>query len=83
MAVNRNKEVWEGWTVGSIYNDVKWQADLIQRGEAIHKPFKSQKEIADWIKDTHPNFKKGAGDVSKLLAKDYNLPAKAVEKERE
>lgn len=72
--VNLNKEIWEGWTVGAIYDDVKWLADMIQRGEAIHKPFRSQKEIADWLKDEKPNMKKGANDVAKLLAADYDLP---------
>ena len=82
MAGNVNKEVWEGWTVGAIYKDVKPFADMIQRGESWKKPFESCKDIADWIKNDRPNFKKGANDVAKLLSKDYGLPAKAKEYER-
>lgn len=82
MAVNKNREVWEGWTIGAIYEDVKPIADMIQRGESWHKPFECGKDIAEWLKNDKPNFAKGANDVAKLLAKDYGLPAKPKEYDR-
>ena len=72
--VNLNKEIWEGWTVGSIYKDVKPIADMIQRGESWKKPFKSQKDVAEWFKNDYPNWKKAANDIAKLLGDDYGLP---------
>ena len=81
--VNLNKHIWEGWTVGAIYDEVKPFADNVQKGRDFrHTPFKNRTEIADWIKYEYPNFKKGANDVSKLLAGDYGLDDKKKEYER-
>ena len=76
-----DKEVWEGWTVGAIYEEVKPFMDMIQYQQSIrHKPFTSKKEIEAWLKYDYPSFKKAASDVAKLLASDYNLDSKGIEK---
>lgn len=81
--VNLEKHIWEGWTVGAIYDKVKPFADNVQNGRDFrHTSFKNRADIADWIKNEYPNFKKGANDVSKLLASDYGLDDKKKEYER-
>lgn len=73
--VNLNKHIWEGWTVGAIHDDMRWDADNIQKGNSCrHKPFKTQKEIAEWFKNEYPNWKKAANDIAKLIGEDYGLP---------
>lgn len=71
--IDFNKHVWEGWTVGSFIDELEWQVDMIMRGEAITKPFKTKTELAEWCMDNQPYHKKKIVGVNDYFAQKYNL----------
>lgn len=76
MAVNRNREIREGWTVGMVADDIGFLAAMIQRGEAMHKPFKSEAEMASWLKSEKPNLHltaKDARDICRCIEEDCGI----------
>lgn len=71
--INREQHVWEGWTVGSFIDELEWQVDMIMRGEAITKPFKTKAELAAWCKHNQPYYKKKIAGVNNYFSEKYNL----------
>ena len=72
-AINRNKEVWEGWTVGNFIDELEPQLDMIMRGQSWKKPFTNKEDLTKWIIDNQPYYKKKIPDVIKYFANKYHL----------
>lgn len=53
--VNRNKHVWEGWTVGAFIDYLELEFKF--------KSFKDRKELKKWCKGSQPYYKKHIPDV--------------------
>jgi hypothetical protein len=73
MEINRNKHVWEGWTVGDFIDDLSWEIKLIMNGECHQKPFRSKEELSEWCKSNQPYYKKKIAGVNNYFAQMYNL----------
>lgn len=73
MAINRNKQVWEGWTVGNFIDELAPQVNMIMNGESWRKPFRTKQELAAWCKENQPYYKKRIPDVNNHFAAMYNL----------
>ena len=63
--INRNKHIWEGWTVGDFIDDLNPMFRMIQNK---HIPthvegFKSRQELKSWVKDNQPYYKKHIPEV--------------------
>jgi hypothetical protein len=71
--INKNKHVWEGWTVGDFIEELKPQVAMIMDGQSWREPFKSKQELADWCKNNQPYYKKRIPDVNNHFARMYNL----------
>lgn len=73
MKIDRNKHIWEGWTIGDFIDELSWQIKMIMNGESWRLPFKTKKELAKWCKENQPHYKKPIAEVNNHFAKLYNL----------
>jgi len=55
--INRDKHIWEGWTVGDFIDDLEPMFDLCN-------PFTTKQDIRTWCKDNQPYYKKHIPDVA-------------------
>lgn len=61
--MNRNKHIWEGWTVGMFIDDLEPMFNMIMAGDSWRKPFLTKNEIVDWCKDNQSYYKKRIKEV--------------------
>lgn len=72
-AINMNKHIWEGWTVGRFIEELSPQVEMIMSGQSWEPPFKNKQELSEWCKENQPYYKKKIADVNNHFAKMYNL----------
>jgi len=63
IEMNRDKHIWEGWTVGDFINELEPIFDLIESGKGLFAPFTSKKELKNWCISNQPYYKKYIPDV--------------------
>ena len=73
MDIDKNKEIWEGWTVGHFIEHLEWEADLIMSGEHNLKPFANRREMEAWCRDNQPYVKREIKEVNEYFASKYGL----------
>ena len=63
--INRDKHIWEGWTVGDFIDDLNPLFRMIQNKYIpTHiESFKSRQELKNWVKDNQPYYKKHIPEV--------------------
>jgi len=63
--MNRDKHIWEGWTVGDFIDDIEPSFDTIQNGNdwGLNTKFKDKSELKKWVKDEQPYYKKHIPEV--------------------
>ena len=71
--MNRDKHIWEGWTVGDFIETLEPTFDMIKNGRSHIKPFKTKKEVRDWCKSEQPYYKKSIKEVSDYFIKKAGL----------
>ena len=73
--MNRNKHIWEGWTIGDFIDDLNPSFRMIQNSNipTIVEEFKSRQELKNWIKDNQPYYKKHIPEVYDYFLKQTNL----------
>ena len=54
--MNRDKHIWEGWTVGDFVDDINPMFNM-------HGKFKSKAELKKWVASEQPYYKKHIPDV--------------------
>lgn len=72
MAINLDKEIWEGWTVGDFVNDMVNTFDTIMAGRSWKKPFTSYEELKQWCMDEQPYYKKHIPEVYQFFKTKYD-----------
>lgn len=70
---NLNRNVWEGWTPQDFIDSLSYEIDMIMTGNSWHKPFKTKKELSDYIKDNQPYYKKSIPEVNDYFISKYGL----------
>lgn len=70
---NLQREVWEGWTVQNFIDELSAQINLVMYGESWQEPFKTKKELEQFIMENQPYYKKTIPEVNAYFAKKYNL----------
>jgi hypothetical protein len=70
---NLQREVWEGWTVQDFIDELSGQIGMIMCGESWHKPFQTKEELARFIKENQPYYKKTIPEVNSYFAEKYWL----------
>lgn len=71
--MNRDKHVWEGWTVGSFIDELEPVFNMIMAGQSYIKPFTSKEEVKKWCMENQPYYKKNIPDVTNYFIKKANL----------
>ncbi len=63
--MNRDKHIWEGWTVGDFIDDIEPSFDTIQNGNdwGLNTKFKDKSDLKKWVKDEQPYYKKHIPEV--------------------
>ena len=64
--MNRNKHIWEGWTVGDFIDDLEPIFNIIQdnaRGFGTTN-FESKQDVVNWVKDNQPYYKRHIPEVA-------------------
>lgn len=70
---NLQREVWEGWTVQDFIDELSDQIGMIMCGESWHEPFQTKEELARFIKENQPYYKKDIPEVNSYFAEKYWL----------
>lgn len=69
----RNREVWEGWTVQDFIDEVEPLVNMVMSGKAHRPPFKTGKEMQDYVRECQPYYKKPIPEVMKYFENRYHL----------
>lgn len=70
---NLHRDVWEGWTPRDFIDKLSDEIHMIMIGNSWRKPFKTKKELIDYIKDNQPYYKKSIPEVNAYFANKYKL----------
>ncbi len=71
--MNRNKHIWEGWTVGDFIDELEPSFDMIQNHGSWKRPFTDLAELKDWCIYHQPYYKKHIPDVFNYFKKKAGL----------
>ncbi len=63
VKINRDKHIWEGWTVGAFIDDLEPSFNQIINSQSWQKPFETKDELKKWCMDNQPYYKKYIPDV--------------------
>ena len=58
--MNRDKHIWEGWTVGDFIDDLEPLFNIIAKDKSR---FSDKNKLADWVMDMQPYYKKHIPEV--------------------
>ena len=67
--MNRNKHIWEGWTVGDFIDELEPIFNMIMRNDSHVKPFANKQDLKNWVKDNQPYYKKHIPEVANYFIK--------------
>ena len=68
--IDRDKHIWEGWTVGDFIDDV----EIIFHYCSKYSNFwKSKAELKNWVKNNQPYYKKHIPEVYKYFLQKSGL----------
>ena len=72
--MNRDKHIWEGWTVGDFIDEIEPAFNTIQGSTAFDKvSFESKSQLKKWVKDEQPYYKKHIPEVYNYFLKKSQL----------
>lgn len=60
--MNRDKHIWEGWTVGDFIDDIEPQFN-IRNKYYRNAGFENKKQLKEWIMSEQPYYKKYIPEV--------------------
>ena len=61
--MNRDKHIWEGWTVGDFIDDIEPTFDMVNSGNAKNWSFPNKKALKSWVSSEQPYYKKHIPEV--------------------
>lgn len=70
---NLNREVWEGWTPQHFIDALDLELHMIMTGMSWVNPFKTKAELARYIVDHQPYYKKPVPEVIDYFSELYGL----------
>ena len=59
---NRDKHIWEGWTVGDFIDDIEVMFNVRDKYYR-NAGFNTKEELKNWVKDHQPYYKKHIPEV--------------------
>ena len=75
MNIDRNKHIWEGWTVGDFIDELEPTFNILvaNSNEFNTTKFKTKNDIKKWCMDNQPYYKKHIPDVVKYFCNKINI----------
>tara|TARA_R100001440_G_scaffold60417_2_gene80259 strand:- start:402 stop:653 length:252 start_codon:yes stop_codon:yes gene_type:complete len=72
---NKDKHIWEGWTVGDFIDEIEPAFDLTTKtdGWFFGKTFDSKEALKKWVKSKQPYYKKHIPEVYDYFLKKSGL----------
>lgn len=70
---NLQRDVWEGWTPQDFINELSSEISMIMSGESWRKPFTTQLEMTNYIKENQLYYKKSIPEVDEYFVNRYGL----------
>ena len=61
--MDRDKHIWEGWTVGNFIDDIEPTFDMVNSGNAKNWSFPNKKALKSWVSGEQPCYKKHIPEV--------------------
>jgi len=71
--MNRDKHIWEGWTVGDFIDDIEPTFDMVNSGNAKNWSFPNKKALKNWVASEQPYYKKHIPEVYNYFLKKSGL----------
>ena len=73
--IDRDRHIWEGWTVGDFIDDIEPSFDTIQNGNdwGLNTKFKDKSDLKKWIAQEQPYYKKHIPEVYNYFLKKSGL----------
>ena len=71
--IDRNKLIWEGWTVGTFIDELEWLFDMIMSDRSHVKKFTTKGEVKIWCKSEQPYYKKHIPEVYEYFVRKAGL----------
>ena len=72
--MNRDKHIWEGWTVGDFIDELEPSFNAIQNnGGFWFNRFKDKEKLKEWVKSEQPYYKKHIPEVYNYFLQKSNL----------
>lgn len=68
-----NREIWEGWTVQDMIDELEPLLDMVMSGRSFVSPFESYEELVVYIASEQPYYKKPIPEVNGYFRKKYKL----------
>jgi len=69
--MDRNKHIWEGWTIGNFIDELEPILDMIMSNRSHVKPFTNKQGLRGWVKDNQPYYKQHIPEVSNYFINKY------------
>lgn len=73
MAIDFNKHIYEGWTVGDFIEELQPELDMIQNGQSWKKPMTTKPELRKWVGENQPCYKKPVSEVVNYFCNRYAI----------
>lgn len=70
---NLHRDIWEGWTPQDFIDELSDEIHMIMTGNSWREPFKTKRELIDYIKDNQPYYKKSIPEVNAYFVNKYKL----------
>lgn len=70
---NLNRDVWDGWTPQKFIDALDLEIHTIMSGMSWIEPFTTKDEMAIYIRQHQPYYKKPIPEVNNYFAKLYGL----------
>ena len=61
--MNRDKHVWEGWTVGDFIDDIEPTFDMVNSGNAKNWSFPNKKAFKSWVADVQTHYRRNVKNL--------------------
>jgi hypothetical protein len=73
MKIDREKHVWEGWTVGEFIDSLSPEMEMIMKRMSWKSPFKTKEEVKKHCMENQPYYKKHIPEVVDYFVGKYNI----------
>ncbi len=75
--MNRDKHIWEGWTVGDFIDEIEPSFNIINSDRSMfgqpNTTINTRQKLKEWVKSNQPYYKKHIPEVYNYFLSKTNL----------